>query len=192
MAGEDLFRAKASRPTYRRAGLVLGQSAWVEFVLSQVGDEGMARLAADPVVTLQILDEDDAWVAMPAALRARWARVGEASADEGDGEGQLSVRLDAALSEVERLRADLQGAQAMVDSHAQEIAELIDAKRDLQDDLAAASREIADLQAQLKAAKNTPPSEHSGGAGDPAGPEAAAAPEDKDPAKAKEPAKARK
>lgn len=59
----DLVRFKATRPVYRRGGLVLGSAAWVEAVPTEMAKEAMIALLSDPVVTVEIQDGDD-WYRM--------------------------------------------------------------------------------------------------------------------------------
>lgn len=71
------FRAKASRASYRRAGLVLGSADWSsEFALDDIGASRMAILAGDPIVILQGRRKGGDWETIPAAARAEFASAG--------------------------------------------------------------------------------------------------------------------
>jgi hypothetical protein len=64
-------RAKASRPSYRRGGLVLGQVDWVEFTEDSVDLVGLRALLGDSVVLIELATEAGDWVRLSAEQRAQ-------------------------------------------------------------------------------------------------------------------------
>lgn len=105
-----LIRAKASRPSYRRAGLVLSSTAWLEIDPRDLGEHRLGALAGDPVVLLQGQDEG-VWRDIPAEVRAA-ASAALADPSEPspliDG-GPSWADVEAAREETARLSADLIG-----------------------------------------------------------------------------------
>lgn len=65
----DRLRFKASRPIYRRGGLVLGSAAWLVVDMADLQEVSLAALVADPVITIQGELEDGEWVPMPPQVR---------------------------------------------------------------------------------------------------------------------------
>ena len=63
-----MLRAKASRPTFRRAGLAFGDRDW-KVIPSDIGDEALLALFAEPVLTLQAKGADG-WLTLSAEARA--------------------------------------------------------------------------------------------------------------------------
>ncbi len=62
-------RAKASRPSYRRGGLVLGRVDWVEFSEESVDLVGLRALLGDPIVLIEVVGESGEWVRLSAEQR---------------------------------------------------------------------------------------------------------------------------
>jgi hypothetical protein len=69
----DLVRIRASRPEFRRAGLVFSSAAWVEVAPSTLSKAQSIALLEEPVLTIQGQLPDGAWVAMPMAERRDFA-----------------------------------------------------------------------------------------------------------------------
>jgi len=67
------LRFKASRPTYRRGGLVLGSAGWVEVAIADLDTEKLLALVSDPVVQIEGLDHDGSWLRLPPEIRAEIA-----------------------------------------------------------------------------------------------------------------------
>jgi hypothetical protein len=65
---DAVLRAKASRPTFRRGGLAFGDRDWT-VIPSDLGDEALLALFAEPVLTLQAKGPDG-WQTLPAEARA--------------------------------------------------------------------------------------------------------------------------
>lgn len=69
MPAEAGVRGRASRPTFRRGGLVFGDRDWTPIDPEAIGVAASLAIAADPVITLQGRGPDGAWSAMPADIR---------------------------------------------------------------------------------------------------------------------------
>ncbi|MBI1408126.1 MAG: hypothetical protein GC145_18595 [Caulobacter sp.] len=65
----DRLRFKASRPIYRRGGLVLGSAAWLVVDMADLQEASLAALVADPVISIQGELEDGEWVPLPPQVR---------------------------------------------------------------------------------------------------------------------------
>ncbi|WP_165184723.1 hypothetical protein [Caulobacter soli] len=132
-AASHQFRVKASRDPYRRAGLVLGSAAWVEFDARELGEEKIHALVADPVISIQRLVGEE-WVSPTAEerqLAQRPLRVFEAAdvaepVDLDDLKSRLGyadLKVEQLLGTAERaasdeaaLRGQLSEANATIDA----------------------------------------------------------------------------
>lgn len=65
---DAVLRGKASRPTFRRGGLAFGDRDWT-VIPSDIGDEALLALFAEPVLTLQAKGADG-WMTLSAESRA--------------------------------------------------------------------------------------------------------------------------
>ncbi len=65
------LRFKASRPTYRRGGLVLGDRGWTEVDAAGLEQTSYLALLFDPVVSIEGAGADGVWTALPPEARAR-------------------------------------------------------------------------------------------------------------------------
>lgn len=76
MTGTVAIRVKATRPTYRRAGLVFGSADWTEILPGEVEGEAVVRLLADPVLLIEFRPSPDAdWQRVPASDRDHAAEL---------------------------------------------------------------------------------------------------------------------
>lgn len=66
---EAVVRGRASRPTFRRGGLVFGDRDWTPIDPEAIGAAASLAIVADPVITLQGRGPDGQWAAMPADIR---------------------------------------------------------------------------------------------------------------------------
>lgn len=64
------IRIKASRPVYRRAGLVFGDQLWVEVDAASLTEDQSRALLADAVLTIQTRLMADDWKTLSAEERA--------------------------------------------------------------------------------------------------------------------------
>lgn len=69
----ETLRFKASRPVYRRGGLVLGSAAWTLADVAELGAERLGQLIADPLVQVEGQLEEGQWVRMPREIRSEMA-----------------------------------------------------------------------------------------------------------------------
>lgn len=79
----DFIRIKASRPTFRRAGLLFGSADWVEVATFDLSPAQALALLEEPVLMIEIKD-GDGWKALGAEDRAEFverlrALTGEAT-----------------------------------------------------------------------------------------------------------------
>lgn len=65
------LRFKASRPTYRRGGLVLNDRGWTEVDAAGLEQTSYLALLFDPVVSIEGAGADGIWTALPPEARAR-------------------------------------------------------------------------------------------------------------------------
>lgn len=92
----ETLRFKASRPVYRRGGLVLGNSAWTLVDVAELGPERLAQLVADPLVQVEGEMEDGRWVRMPVEHRSELAfRLAGGDLGEGREETPPPVKPEA-------------------------------------------------------------------------------------------------
>lgn len=63
-------RGRASRPTFRRGGLVFGDRDWTPIEPEAIGAVASLAILTDPVISIQGRDKDGGWSAMPAEIRA--------------------------------------------------------------------------------------------------------------------------
>lgn len=77
---DALVRAKASRPTFRRAGLVFNDRDWT-VIDPEVGDEASLAILAEPVLTVQVR-RMDGWHTMTTEERAETIEQAAPAADE--------------------------------------------------------------------------------------------------------------
>lgn len=68
-AEPGFLRAKASRPTFRRGGLVFNDRTFVD-IAPDIGPEAATAIFAEPVLTVQINDPKAGWRAVSAEERA--------------------------------------------------------------------------------------------------------------------------
>jgi hypothetical protein len=64
------LRFKASRPTFRRGGLVLNDRTWVEVGPGELAAANAVALLADPVVSIEGASDDGVWTALQGAERS--------------------------------------------------------------------------------------------------------------------------
>ncbi len=64
-----VVRAKASRPTFRRGGLVFSDRDWT-VIDPEIGPEAQLAIVSDPVLTLQIRGPGGEWLTLSAEQRA--------------------------------------------------------------------------------------------------------------------------
>lgn len=69
------IRGRATRPTFRRGGLVFGDRDWTPIEPEAIGPDGSLAILIDPVITIQGRDKDGEWGPMPADLRAHLVEV---------------------------------------------------------------------------------------------------------------------
>lgn len=87
-AEAGMVRAKASRPTFRRGGLVFNDRTWTD-VAPEIGAAAVRAIIADPVLTIQINDPKAGWRALTDEERSMLAEAADAldatrAADETD------------------------------------------------------------------------------------------------------------
>ncbi len=69
MPAEAEVRGRASRPTFRRGGLVFGDRDWTPIFPEEIGAIATRAILADPVIVIQGKVKGD-WTVMPAEIRA--------------------------------------------------------------------------------------------------------------------------
>lgn len=69
MPAEVVVRGRASRPTFRRGGLVFGDRNWTPIDPAEVGPAAALAILADPVISIEGFTEGQ-WLPMPADIRA--------------------------------------------------------------------------------------------------------------------------
>lgn len=77
---EAVVRAKASRPTFRRAGLVFNDRDWT-VIDPEIGEEVARAILAEPVLTVQVRTPDG-WRTMTTEERVETTGQAAAAADE--------------------------------------------------------------------------------------------------------------
>lgn len=178
-------RAKASRPSYRRGGLALGQVDWVEFSEDSVDLVGLRALLGDPVVLIEVVGESDDWVPLSAEQRAQALEVLPDPSRRYLEPGPLTIHSDGSfvgvpgelegVTEFGAMQAEIEDLKARLVASVQQVADQAVTIETL-------SRENAQLKA--KAAAKPPKGGTAGKA--PKAPKAATPPAS--PAPAEEPA----
>lgn len=82
---DALVRAKASRPTFRRAGLVFNDRDWTS-IDPEIGDEASLAILAEPVLTVQVRVSAGEWRTLSTDDRA--AAIAEARPSAADEIGK--------------------------------------------------------------------------------------------------------
>lgn len=75
---DAIARAKASRPTFRRAGLAFGDRDWT-VIPSDLSDDAKLAILAEPVLTIQV-NGPDGWVTL--SKEDRDAEIAAASKED--------------------------------------------------------------------------------------------------------------
>ncbi|NBB51498.1 hypothetical protein GVN24_24745 [Rhizobium sp. CRIBSB] len=70
MPADAVLRGRASRPTFRRGGLVFGDRDWTPIDPATIGDEAVLAILREPVITLQLRGPGDTWETMTDVFRA--------------------------------------------------------------------------------------------------------------------------
>lgn len=94
-------RFKATRPVYRRGGLVLSSAAWVEIDPEQLADAANVALLADPVVLIEVSrpgDDGPEWMKLSAEERQLGVRILQAYADGAAESEAVAANLPAAAA----------------------------------------------------------------------------------------------
>ena len=154
-----LFRAKASRAEYRRAGLLLGSAAWSEpFDLAEIGADRMATLAGDPVVILAVKrDGDDKgdWELISAIARAEFsaASLQVVDPDPVAGAGPSWADVEAVRQEADALQQELAASRARIGELEGEVSIERAAARAAEKAADAATKKVEGLGKQVEALK---------------------------------------
>lgn len=85
MPEDAVVRAKASRPTFRRGGVVFNDRDWTSLDPA-LGSAAVAAILADPVLTVQARLKDGGWINLSAEDREK--AIASLPADAETGQAQ--------------------------------------------------------------------------------------------------------